>query len=103
MISDYINGSFELFAGLFALVNCLRLAKDKQVKGVSPLATGFFCSWGAWNLYYYPSLGQWASFAGGLLIFLINFIWVCQMIYYVKHPGGKVDQDSEFRSFNEEE
>jgi hypothetical protein len=48
----------------------------------------FFTSWGVWNLYYYPSLGQWLSFAAGIALCLGNIAWVSQAIrlaYRSKH------------------
>lgn len=82
-IADYINGTYELLGGFFLLYNCLVLYRQKQVRGISVLATVFFTSWGIWNLYYYPSLNQWVSFTGGCLIVIANTIWVSMMIYYV--------------------
>ena len=58
MIADYINGSFEVLAGLFVLLNVRRILRDKTVRGVSILPTAFFTLWGFWNMYYYPYLGQ---------------------------------------------
>ena len=81
-MEDIINGCFEVFAGLFTIHNCVRLYEDKEVKGVSILATFFFTLWGFWNLYYYPSLGQTWSFYGGIVIVITNSVWVSQMIYY---------------------
>jgi len=42
----------------------------------------FFTSWGMWNLFYYPHLGQWYSFAGGVFIVSVNTFWLGQIIYY---------------------
>lgn len=88
-LPDFINGSFELL-GTFAILGHVRqLWKDKNVAGVSIPATVFFASWGFWNLYYYPHLGQWWSFAGGIGIVLANILWISGMVYYSRHPGGK--------------
>jgi len=75
-IADAVNGSFETVGGLMQLSNCLRLYWDKQVAGVNWQVTAFMVGWGVWNLYFYPSLGQWASFAGGLVIVAANVLWV---------------------------
>jgi hypothetical protein len=85
---DLVNGGFEFFAGFFVLMHCRRLHIDKLVKGVSLVATVFFTSWGIWNLYYYPHLGQWASFYGGLAIVSANALWISMMIYYTRRPHG---------------
>jgi len=89
-IADFINGMFELCGGLFILNNCFRIHKDKMVKGISILSTVFFCSWGYWNLYFYPSLNQWISFCGGLLIVLTNTWWVIAALYYT-HKNKKYE------------
>jgi hypothetical protein len=36
-----------------------------------------------WNLYYYPHLDQWWSFAGGLVIVAANVLWIGLMVYYL--------------------
>ena len=62
---DMINGTLELCGGLMQVANVRRLLRDKMVRGVSWPFTAFFAGWGVWNCYYYPSLDQWCSFAGG--------------------------------------
>lgn len=81
-LPDFINGCFELFAGVFVLNHCRVLYQDKMVRGASVVSTVFFFVWGLWNLYYYPHLEQWWSFAGGILIVSANFLWVGMMFYY---------------------
>ena len=84
MWQDNVNGLFELTGGFFVFLHCLRLYKDKKVKGVSFIATGYFAAWGFWNMYYYPFLEQWASLAGGLLIVAMNVLWISMMVYYIR-------------------
>lgn len=79
---DVINGIFEIVGALFILLNIRRIYLDKQLKGVSWLPTVFFSSWGFWNLFYYPSLNQWYSFAGGILMVATNSFWLGQILYY---------------------
>ena len=83
-MNDIINGVFESLAGLFVLMHCRQLYIDKQIRGVSWIATVFFGSWGFWNLYYYPSLNQTFSFAGGILVGLANLTWLSMMWHYRK-------------------
>lgn len=83
-LQDYVNGVFELVGGFILLLNCYRLYVDKQIKGVSVSVVAFFTLWGYWNLYYYPSLNQWCSFFGGVLIVIANTLWVSMAIYYRK-------------------
>jgi hypothetical protein len=85
-IPDLVNGAFELFGGIFILNHCRTLRKDKEVKGVSIISIVFFSGWGIWNLYYYPHLDQWLSFAGGLLISAANLLWIGMLLYYSKNP-----------------
>lgn len=84
--ADFTNGLFEFIGGLLILNHCRAVLRDKAVAGVSILSTAVFTSWGFWNLYYYPSLGQWWSFTGGLLIVTANCLWVYLMLKYRKAP-----------------
>ncbi len=80
---DVINGTYELLGAPFILLSILNLLKEKKVKGVDWRAVAFFSTWSIWNLYYYPHLGQWASFLGGIFIAVANAIWLGIMIYYI--------------------
>ena len=84
---DAINGSFELLGAPFILVSVIKLYREKIVRGVSWTTVLFFTSWGLWNLYYYPHLGQWLSFAGGLAVFFANVAWVVLLVVYHRRPG----------------
>jgi hypothetical protein len=79
---DFGNGLFELIGGFCVWQNVKRIRQDKQVKGVDWRVTGFFTSWGFWNLWYYPSLSQWLSFLGGLVIVAGNVVWLAMAIKY---------------------
>jgi hypothetical protein len=74
MIQNTINGSFELFGGLFVLLSVIKLLRDKKVKGVSWIHVTYFTFWGYWNIYYYPFLKQWISFIGGLSVVFVNTV-----------------------------
>ena len=80
---DAVNGSFEFLGALAIARHCYVLYQHKLVRGVSWASTLFFFTWGVWNVYYYPHLGQWWSFAGGLAICAMNFLWVSLMAYYI--------------------
>ena len=84
MWQDGINGLFELLGGIFVLLNCIKLYSDKKVKGVSFIAMAYFVLWGYWNIYYYPHLEQWISFAGGLTIVAMNTLWIVMGFYYIR-------------------
>ena len=81
---------FEIGGGFFILNHCRVLYKDKELKGVSIISTVFFTAWGFWSIFYYPSLGQWLSFYGGIVITLANLLWVGMMIYYYKKNKTKI-------------
>ncbi len=84
MTPDIINGLFECLGGIFITLSIIKLHKDKSVRGVSLYPVAFFSVWGYWNLYFYPSLGQWWSFWGGIGVVVMNTIWLGQLIYYSK-------------------
>jgi len=79
---DQFNGCFEFFGGILTLLSVRRIWLDKLVHGVSPIPVTFFTAWGFWNLYYYPHLDQWWSFAGGIFIVAVNSVWVALLFYY---------------------
>ena len=81
-MNDIINGLFELVGGLMCWLNFRKILKDKKVNGVCWYVTAFFSVWGMWNLYYYPSLGQWASFYGGVVLVVGNTAWVIMALIY---------------------
>lgn len=83
--ADLTNGAFEFAGSLAVWMNVRALLRDREVKGVRVGVFVFFASWGVWNLYYYPSLGQWASFAGGVSIVVANVVWVVLAIRYGLH------------------
>lgn len=82
MIPDTINGSFEFLGGFFIFLSAKKVYEDKQVKGIHWLTIAFFALWGYWNVYYYPYLGQWVSFVGGISVSLSNTVYVYLLLYY---------------------
>lgn len=87
MTGDMINGIFEFMGALMIFTNVLRLLKDKQVRGVSPIPTVFFTSWGLFNLWFYPAHGLMWSFWGGVAIVMVNTAWLYLVIYYLHKEG----------------
>lgn len=81
-LGDLGNGAFELLGGFSIWANVVRIRRDKKIRGVDWRITGFFTTWGFWNLWYYPSLGQWLSFSGGLVIVIANVVWLYYAIKY---------------------
>jgi hypothetical protein len=85
-MNDAINAAFELGMALMLLLNVRRLWLDRCVHGVSLWAVAWPTAWGCWNLYYYPSLGQWASFAGGVFVVAVNIVWIALAIRFSRAP-----------------
>lgn len=79
---DLINGLFEIWGGFFIGLSCRRLYKDKSVRGVSPWHAFYFTTWGFWNLYFYPHVGATWSFYGGVLVAIVNAVWLGMLVYY---------------------
>jgi hypothetical protein len=84
MWADIVNGCYEGLAGLFILNHCRLVLKERDAKGISVVSLVFFSTWGVWNLYYYPSLGQWMSFYGGLSIVSANILYVLLVLKFRK-------------------
>lgn len=76
MTPDHINGAIEFVGAIFTWRNVLQLRRDREVKGVWWPATAFWAAWGLWNLYYYPTLGQWVSFSAGCFLVAGNAVWL---------------------------
>lgn len=81
-MNDLINAGFESMAGVFVFLSAWRVHKDREVRGVSAWMVVFMLAWGLWNLYYYPSLGQWGSFYCGLSVAAANITWISLILYY---------------------
>lgn len=91
--ADFINGTFELLASFAILLTILKLYKAKSAKSVSVPHVVFFTVWGAWNLYFYPSLGQWFSAASGVLVMLVNGTWAGMLAYYARKEHKEAKND----------
>lgn len=87
--SDLTNGIFELTAALFLSMSCLKLFRDKEVKGWSITTQLFFTSWTYWNLFFYPHLHQWFSLCGGFFVMITNTTWTAMAIYYTRKNKKK--------------
>jgi hypothetical protein len=74
----------ELVAGFFIAASCVRLYRDKKVRGVSVVHMAFYTVWGFWNLYFYPVIGAWLSFYGGIGVVITNTVWLFMMLYYMR-------------------
>jgi hypothetical protein len=81
-IPDIINGLFEFFGAVAAYKNVAALRRDKNVAGIYWPNFMFYTLWGVWNIYFYPALGQWFSFVGGLAILSGTASWLGLYWYY---------------------
>ena len=79
-VADIANGLFETAGAIVNWLNVRAIWKDKQVKGVYWPVWIFFSAWGLWNLWYYPALGQWFSWWGGIFLVTSNLMW-CALAY----------------------
>lgn len=79
---DCVNGAFELGGSYFVWLSVARLRRDRQVRGVDWRTTAFWSLWGLWNLLYYPSLAQWASFVGGVAVVGVNLWYLALLLRY---------------------
>jgi hypothetical protein len=75
-MADFINGMLELGGAAFMTMDVRQILRDREVRGVYWPARGFFAVWGLWNLYYYPSLGQWWSTVAGASLVTVNIVWL---------------------------
>jgi len=70
---------------------------------VTITSTIFFASWGYWNILFYSHNNLMYSCIAGVVVGVINTIWVCQMIYYTKFYKKKFDTISQIIKILEKE
>ena len=79
---DLLNAFFPFVGCFFVILNIKKLYQDKEVKGIQWYSPLFFYTGQLVNVYFMFYLNQWASFIGGLLLYIICMVWFCMMIYY---------------------
>lgn len=82
MLNDMINCAFQLVGAALFSTNIRAILREKTLEGIRWQPQAFFSAWGFWNLWYYPSLDQWFSFAGGAILVAVNVTWVVLAVYY---------------------
>lgn len=82
MNPDILNAIFEGGGACLLCMNVHRLWKDKKLAGVALAPTLWFNLWGAWNLFYYHSIGQRWSWLAGMAVFAVNTAWVALALVY---------------------
>lgn len=80
--ADAVNACWEMVGTLLVLNHCRAVLRDREVAGVSIVSTAAFSGWGLWNLYYYPSLGQWASLLGSVGMGAANLMYVALLVRF---------------------
>lgn len=86
MTPDLFNALFEAGGALAVLMSVIRTHRERRMVGVSGAHVAFFFGWGLWNLFYYPSLHQWASFSAGVALTLVNLAFALQYLKYGRKP-----------------
>ena len=89
MTGDIINALFEAGAVIALAFHIRAIRRAKQFVGASIVPIAFYAAWGAWNLVYYPSLGQTWSTVAGVGVFSMNLIHLVFIAYYRAYPGGR--------------
>ncbi len=84
MTPDLANAAFELVGAGFLTVDCIKLARDRKLRGMYWPGRVFWASWGLWNVIYYPAIGQMFSFYAGLLVLAANAVW-CVLAWKYRH------------------
>jgi hypothetical protein len=83
-LPDIINAMFEM-GGVFAIsASILKLLRDREIRGYSWYTLAFFTSWGVWNVFYYPHLGQMWSFYAGIAVLLTNVVYLGLIIRFTR-------------------
>lgn len=84
---DLINGLLEFGSGIFMIPNIIRIAKDKEIKGVTTIPTVYFTAWGLFNVTaFYSGMNLPLSVIGGFTVTIANVIWL-SMVYYFKYKN----------------
>lgn len=74
--ADILNAIFELGGGILLWLNVRSARRAKKIAGVHWAPVVFFTVWGAWNLWFYPSVGCWLSFLAGINVLVANLCWI---------------------------
>jgi hypothetical protein len=82
LLSDMTMGLIQVAGAGFLGVSVLQLFRRKYVGGVSAVTVSFWVAWGLWDLYYWPSLGQWWAFGGAVVVTMMNMLYVGLIVLY---------------------
>lgn len=79
---DHVNALLQLGAVGFVCLSIRRVLQDRGTRGLSLWQVGYFCAWGAFNLAYYPTLGQVWSTAAGVALFTANATYLSLCLWF---------------------
>lgn len=85
MIPDTINAIFEMGAAFAMCMDVRQILRDRATRGVYWPLRAYFLIWGFWNLYFYPAMGAPWSFTAGMILTIVNGIWVGFALQYRKN------------------
>ena len=85
---DQINSGFIFVAGIFYVLNLLKLIKDKDVKGISKLSIVFFSIWNIWTLFFFLMVTEfWWTIGAYIIVTVLNIVYIILMIKYSRKKG----------------
>ncbi len=96
LLSDITMGLIQVISAGFLSKSVWMLYQAKIVRGVSAVTVAFWVAWGLWDLYYFPSLNQWWAFSGGVIVTLMNALYVGLIVRYnYRERSGNVDLETQ--------
>jgi len=93
--ADAFNSLFEFFGTFFILKSVLRLHRDKMVRGIAWEQVAFWTFWGYCNIYYYWAMESTLSWWAGMLVTLVNTVYVSMLLYYTAEEKRTVVEDEQ--------
>jgi len=85
---DQINSGFIFVAGIFYVLNLLKLIKDKDIKGISKLSIVFFSIWNIWTLFFFLMVTEfWWTIGAYIIVTVLNVVYIILMIKYGRKKG----------------
>lgn len=91
---DHINALFEFGGACAIALSVRRIARDKTIKGMHWAPIAFFTSWGIFNIFYYPAIDQIWSFRAGMLVTMVNLVYLSAIVrYWPRRPTPRISED----------
>ena len=79
---DIINSIFEFGALIAAVVNIIKIYKDKKVRGVYWPAWIFYGIWSLWAIFYYITVSHWFSMVMSIGAAVAILMWLIFAFIY---------------------